>query len=191
MARSRRTTLLACLIAVIWLVAMVAAFWWFEARYLRPFSDRMTLFDGTELRLPAELAGPGEIRLVHFRDPTCPCNVGNQQHLAELMERYTARGVTFHVVQKPGRDERLPDTLNALQPITGLTGSDNLPASPAVAIWNRRGELAYFGPYSSGFTCTSGNSFIEPVLDALLDGRKVVANNNLASGCFCDWAKLH
>lgn len=190
MARSRRTTLLACLVTVTWLVAMVVAFWWFEARYLRPFSDRTALFTGSELRLPATLAGPGEIRLVHFWDPACPCNVGNQQHLSELTERYSSRGVSFHVVQKAGTDGQLPASLSALQPLDGLTGSDNLPASPAVAIWDQRGELAYFGPYSSGFTCTSGNSFIEPALDALLDGRKVVANNNLASGCFCDWIKL-
>ncbi|WP_420492667.1 DUF6436 domain-containing protein [Phytopseudomonas flavescens] len=169
---------------------MVLAFWWFEARYLRPFSDRTTLFDGTELHLPAGLAGPGRIRLVHFQDPACPCNVGNQQHLAELTARYSIRGVSFYVVHKPGMEGAQADATSGLQPLIGLEGSDKLPASPAVAIWDQRGELAYFGPYSSGFTCTSGNSFIEPVLDALLDGRRVVANNNLASGCFCDWAKL-
>ncbi|MBV7563253.1 DUF6436 domain-containing protein [Pseudomonas sp. sia0905] len=188
MARSRRTTLLACLIAAPWLVAMLAAFWWFEARYLRPFDERTALFSGSELRLPEELAGPGQIRLVHFWDPACPCNVGNQQHLGELQERYRERGVQFYAVQKPGSQGQLPQALRALQPMDGLRGSQRLPASPAVAIWDQRGELAYFGPYSSGFNCTSGNSFIEPLLDALLEGRKVLADNNLASGCFCDWA---
>ncbi|SHL37312.1 DUF6436 domain-containing protein [Phytopseudomonas punonensis] len=189
MARSSRTILLACLIALLWIVAMIAAFWWFEARYLRPFDDRTTLFSGSELRLPAELAGPGEIRLVHFWDPACPCNVGNQQHLGELLTRYAERGVQFYSVQKPGSVGKLPQALSALQPLAGLDGSENLPASPAVAIWDKHGELAYFGAYSSGFTCTSGNSFVEPLLDALLDGRKVRADNNLANGCFCDWAK--
>lgn len=189
MARTRRTTLLACLVASTWLAAMVAAFWWFEARYLRPFDDRTELFSGNELRLPEELAGPGDIRVVHFWDPACPCNVGNQQHLGELLARYAGHGVQFYSVQKPGSDGHLPDALSALQPLAALAGSEHLPASPAVAIWDRHGELAYFGPYSSGFNCTSGNSFIEPVLDALLDRRKVLADNNLASGCFCDWVK--
>jgi hypothetical protein len=187
MARSRRTTLLAWLIAAAWLAALAAAFWWFEARYLRAFDERATLFHGAELRLPASLAGAGDIRVVHFWDPACPCNVGNQQHLADLMAHYAARGVSFHVVRTPGSDAALPGPLNGLHPLAGVVGSDQLPASPAVAIWDRRGELAYFGPYSSGFTCKADNSFIEPILDALLDGRVVVASNNLASGCFCAW----
>jgi len=189
MPRSRRTTALACLVAALWLIAMLVAFWWFEARYLRAFDERTALFSGNHLRLPDELAGPGNIRLVHFWDPACPCNVGNQQHLGELLERYSERGVQFYSVQKAGSDGQLPQALRALEPLTGLTGSERLPASPAVAIWDQRGRLAYFGPYSSGFNCTSGNSFVEPVLDALLDGRKVLADNNLASGCFCDWVK--
>lgn len=188
MARSRPTTLLACLIAVLGLAAMIAAFCWFEARYLRPFDERTELFSGHQLQLPAQLAGPGAIRLVHFWDPACPCNVGNQQHLGELLERYSERGVQFYSVRKPGSQGQLPQALRALQPIDGLTGSQQLPASPAVAIWDQHGELAYFGPYSSGLTCTAGNSLVEPLLDALLDGRKVLADNNLASGCFCDWS---
>ncbi|MDS8608945.1 hypothetical protein RLJ38_02860, partial [Streptococcus pneumoniae] len=40
----------------------------FQARYLRPFDNQATLFDGSQLQLPAELAGPGPIRVVHFWD---------------------------------------------------------------------------------------------------------------------------
>lgn len=188
MAHSRRNPPLACLVAVLGLIAMLAAFWWFQAHYLRAFDERIELFSGHQLQLPAQLAGPGAIRLVHFWDPACPCNVGNQQHLGELLERYSGRGVQFYSVRKPGSQGQLPQALRALQPIDGLTGSQQLPASPAVAIWDQHGELAYFGPYSSGVTCTSGNSFVEPLLDALLEGRKVLADNNLASGCFCDWS---
>ncbi|MCA4075014.1 thiol-disulfide isomerase, partial [Pseudomonas kurunegalensis] len=43
-----------------------AAIFWqayttFQARYLRPFDNQTTLFDGSQLQLPAELAGPGQI----------------------------------------------------------------------------------------------------------------------------------
>ena len=82
---SRRRIIIASLLALLWLAAMLAAFWWFQARYIRPFDERTELFIGSQLRLPAELAGPGAIRLVHFWDPACPCNVGNQQHLGELV----------------------------------------------------------------------------------------------------------
>lgn len=183
----QRKTLLAGVLAMLWLGAMLAAYWWFQARYIRPFEARTELFDGTRLRLPAELAGPGPIRVVHFWDPGCPCNVGNQQHLGELVQAYAPRGVQFYAVQKAGSQGHLPANLQALQPLAGVAGSEGLPASPAVAIWDREGRLAYFGPYSEGALCTSSNSFIEPILEALAAGRPVRAQSNLAVGCFCDW----
>ena len=103
--------LIAALIALLWGAAMLAAFWWFEARYLRTFDERAAVFSGAELQLPAALSGPGEIRLVHFWDPACPCNVGNQQHLAELIAHYAPQGVQFHVVRKPGSQGRQVQTL--------------------------------------------------------------------------------
>lgn len=187
MARPNRKTLLASLIALIWIAVMLAAFWWFEARYVRTFDQQTALFAGAELRLPAELAGPGQIRLVHFWDPACPCNIGNQQHLAELIEHFGPLGVSFHAVQKPGSQGQLPATLSAMQALAPLPGSAGIPASPAVAIWDQQGQLAYFGPYSEGLTCNSSNSFIEPILEALSAGRPVNASNTMAVGCFCQW----
>ena len=184
---SRRRIFIASLLALLWLAAMLAAFWWFQARYIRPFDERTELFIGSQLRLPEELAGPGAIRLVHFWDPACPCNVGNQQHLGELVEQFAPRGVQFYAVQKAGSEGRLPDNLQQLQPLPALPGSESLAASPAVAIWDQPGQLAYFGPDSEGALCTSSNSFIEPILEALVAGRPVRADSNLAVGCFCDW----
>ncbi|MBU1330167.1 MAG: thiol-disulfide isomerase [Gammaproteobacteria bacterium] len=187
MPKPRRKTLLISLTALLWLAAMIAAYFWFEARYIRTFSDQTALFSGSELRLPEHLAGPGPIRLVHFWDPGCPCNVGNQQHLGELIERFAPQGVAFYTVQKAGSKGRLPANLDALQALATLPGSEQLPASPAVAIWDQQGQLAYFGPYSEGLTCSSSNSFIEPILEALAAGRHVDASNTLAVGCFCAW----
>lgn len=189
MPASRLKVLFASLLAIVWLGAMLAAFWWFEARYIRPFDERTELFSGTALRLPDELAGAGAIRVVHFWDPACPCNVGNQQHLAELLQTYVPRGVQFYVLQKAGSQGQLPENLRALQSLAALAGSEQLPASPAVAIWDQQGQLAYFGPYSEGAQCTSSNSFIEPILEALSAGRPVRADSNLAVGCFCDWSE--
>lgn len=184
---SRRRIIIASLLALLWLAAMLAAFWWFQARYIRPFDERTELFIGSQLRLPEELAGPGAIRLVHFWDPACPCNVGNQQHLAELLDHFAGQGVDFYVWQKPGSRGRLPDSLGALRPLAELPGAERLPASPAVAIWDRDGNLAYVGPYSEGAVCTSANSFIEPVIEALLAGRPLQSTGTLAVGCYCPW----
>lgn len=182
MPSPKRKPLLAVLFGFLCLAALAAAYNWYLSRY-----QRTVLFDAANLRLPPELEGPGPIRLVHFHDPACPCNVGNQQHLAELVERYAPQGVVFHALQKPGSLGRLPRNLAALQPLAALPGSERLPASPALAIWDRQGRLAYFGPYSEGATCTSANSFVEPVLDALRKSRPVRAGGTLAEGCFCDW----
>lgn len=180
--------LIAALIALLWGGAMLTAFWWFEARYLRPFeSERAELFSGESLALPEALEGAGPIRLVHFWDPACPCNAGNQQHLAELIQRFGARGVSFYALQKPGSHGQLPEQLTGLQTLTALPGAQDLPASPAVGIWDASGRLVYIGPYSEGAVCNSGNSFIEPILEAVLDGRQVNATHSLAVGCFCDW----
>ena len=72
MTRPTRKTLFASLLILLWAAAMLAAYWWYEARYLRSFSEQTALFYGEQLRLPDELAWPGPIRLVHdlgFRPP--------------------------------------------------------------------------------------------------------------------------
>lgn len=170
----------------LWLGAMLTGLWWYKTRFIRPFSETTAVFSGQQLRLPNSIAGSGAIRFVHFWDPACPCNVGNQQHLAEMLERY-ADEVEFYHLQKPGSSGQLPKVLSSMHHLSGLPGAEQLPASPAVAIWDRAGQLAYFGPYSEGAVCNSSNSFIEPVLDALINNRPVNAANTLAVGCFCDW----
>ncbi|MFJ2488945.1 DUF6436 domain-containing protein [Pseudomonas sp. NPDC087639] len=182
-----RTALFASLLALVCAGVLWAAYDWFQGRYLRAFSEHTAVFSGDPLRLPDDLAGPGNIRLVHFWDPACPCNVGNQQHLTEMVEQFSAKGVEFFAVQKIGSHGQLPTTLSALKTITVLPGSEQIPASPAVAIWDRNGKLAYFGPYSEGLTCNSSNSFIEPILNALTDDRPVNATHTLAVGCYCPW----
>lgn len=63
-----RTTLLASLLALVCAGALWAAYDWFQGRYLRAFSSHTALFSGDPLSLPANLAGPGAIRVVHFWD---------------------------------------------------------------------------------------------------------------------------
>ncbi|MEB0151115.1 DUF6436 domain-containing protein, partial [Pseudomonas sp. CCC2.2] len=81
----------------------------------------------------------------------------------------------FYSVQKPGTHGQLAATLGAINPLASLPGAEHLSVSPAVAIWDHSGQLAYFGPYSEGATCNANNSFIEPILQALSQGRSVKA----------------
>jgi len=187
MRQPYRSALFASLLLILCVGVLWAAYDWFQGRYLRAFSEHTAVFSGDALRLPADLAGPGNILLVHFWDPACPCNVGNQQHLAELIEHYAPQGVEFYALQKTGSHGQLPDNLRQMKILTALPGADQIPAVPAVGIWDRTGKLAYFGPYSEGLTCNSSNSFIEPILKALEDGRAVNATHTLAVGCYCSW----
>ena len=173
--------ILIAVVLILWVAVLFSVLWWYNNKYMRT-----EFFAGQELQLPAGIAGPGPIRLVHFWEPGCPCNLGNQQHLGELVSHY-ADSIDFYHVQMPGSKGHLPKTLTDLQPIDIKLNTDILPASPAVAIWDEFGRLAYFGPYSEGAICNSSNSFVEPILDALNQGRSVLAGSNLASGCFCNW----
>ncbi|WP_338483655.1 DUF6436 domain-containing protein [Pseudomonas trivialis] len=188
MRQPYRSALFAGLLLVLCTGVLWAAYAWFQGRYLRAFSAHTAVFSGDALRLPAELAGPGPIRLVHFWDPACPCTVGNQQHLGDLIDHYAPKGVEFYAVQKPGSHGQLPANLLALKALDALPGAEQIPASPAVGIWDHSGKLAYFGPYSEGLTCNAGNSFIEPILQALEGGREVNATHTLAVGCYCSWS---
>lgn len=188
MRHSTRTALFASLLVIFCAGVLWTAYDWFQGRYLRTFSEHTAFFSGDSLQLPADMAGPGPIRLVHFWDPACPCNVGNQQHLSELVEQYGPQGVVFYSLQKKGSHGQLPTTLGTLMPLESLPGAEHLPASPAVAIWDRNGKLAYFGPYSEGLTCNASNSFIEPILQALSHNRPVDATHTLAVGCYCPWS---
>ncbi|AOE82811.1 DUF6436 domain-containing protein [Pseudomonas sp. TCU-HL1] len=187
MRAPRPNTFITGLVLLACASAILLALRWYESRYIRPFNAQATVFSGEQLRLPDNLAGAGPIRLVHFWDPACPCNAGNQQHLAELIQRFAAQGVAFYALQKAGSKGQLPPGLEALQPLSEVPGAEQLPAVPAVGIWDRDGRLAYFGPYSEGAVCNSANSFIEPILEALIGNRTVSAGSTLAAGCFCAW----
>ena len=54
-----RTALFASLLALICAGVLWAAYDWFQGRYLRAFSEHTAVFSGDPLRLPDNLAGPG------------------------------------------------------------------------------------------------------------------------------------
>ena len=60
-----RKTLLLSLLALAAGVALWSLNQWYQDRYIRPFSETTVLFDAGTLRLPAELAGAGTVRVVH------------------------------------------------------------------------------------------------------------------------------
>lgn len=170
-------------------LGLVVLIWWLSgAAYLRPYAEQTVIFGQNELQLPAELAGPGPIRVVHFWDPQCPCNKETDAHLRYLIGLYGKTGVEFYSVQRPGSEGEMTPFLRGLMtPLPGIEGMQSLPASPSLAIWDTDGQLAYAGPYSEGLVCNSSNSFVEPVLAALSQGRHFSLASGLAVGCYCAW----
>ena len=195
-------------LVVIWLAGMVYAFWWFALRDLRPFyqqQEQYALFESKALaeHLTDVLRKQGKIdiaendlTLVHFWDPECLCSRFNTQHVQSLMEEFGDRGVKFLIVLNSASANQKETWQKGREYFPGatvissssLSMSSLIPASPATAVLDQSGQLAYFGPYSLGGLClSSDDGLVETVLSDLLAGRPLQFNTISGSGCFCAW----
>lgn len=188
---STRRLLLAIALVGLWGISTVAAFWWFEFRNLQAFQpEQAVLFDSGSLQDSlaqqfGEAAGPVAL---HFWDPDCPCTRFNTPHVRDLMAAYAEKGMRFVVLtptaalQTRAREEFGPQVeIRVAGPLDPLS-------SPAAVLLDGQGQLAYFGPYSTGANCTTGNGdYVELVLNELDAGNNPRQINTLAVGCFCRW----
>lgn len=182
----KTATLLSTAVAVAWIVAVIGAFWFLDLRYWRPFlPEELAVFNGEAIRQLPPALGAGPV-VIHFHDAHCPCSSFTRSHLDDL-QASLAPTRQFQL-SKGDRTATLPfpDLATAL-PAYADTLQRLVPASPAVGIWDARGELAYFGPYSGGATCGSGKSFVDITLNALSRGENPRFINTDATGCFCAW----
>jgi len=163
--------------------------WNTGAIYIRDYSDKTVLFDAQSIQIPDEIKDFKAIRVVHFWDPKCRrCNEEPESHLSYLISLHKSSNMKFYSVQKPNsKGEINPHLQDSLKPINKVKGMELLPASPSLAVWDEDGDLVYAGPYSEGITCNSSNSFVEPILEALVAGRKINVPGTIAVGCYCDW----
>jgi hypothetical protein len=204
----KQRIVVASLVLVLWLGAAAGSFWWFTMKDLRPFAGEVKLgaqsFDGQsatrslEALLAAHTAatdgGPApRATILHFWDPGCACSRFNESHVQQLIADYRAAGVQLLVLDKQDLQAGTVRQAfgSAAMPYRGadLGAVDlEIPASPAAAVFDRDGRLAYFGPYSEGAACLAGNGdFVEQVLDKLLAGEAPSQINISAFGCFCNW----
>jgi hypothetical protein len=154
----------------VWLIACASGFWWFEYQYWGAYDKQLIQFESQPIRNLYPIlkkVAPNKPFIVHFKDDECPCERYRKVHIATI---------------KPMLEKAQQVTLNRNDSV--LLGV-MIPAFPAVAIWNQQGELAYFGPYSSGMTCGEGFDFIKMVLDKLAKNDNPQWVNNQGFGCFC------
>lgn len=162
------------LVCLVWFATVCAGFWWFEYRHWQAFNPTGVTFEGRHLsvlyqHLQPHKDGPNSITVVHFADQNCACNRYSEQH------RQSLQPVLLHSKQ------------HLVTPSMATQLGVFVPASPAVAIWDERGELAYFGPYSSGLICGQGSDFVSRVIQQLTQKQNPEWINMLGLGCFCPW----
>lgn len=177
----------------LWALAMVGAFWHFFHRDLGQFGSRdLSFFDGEQVSqsLSEQFQFSGSVgRVVHFWDRDCRCSRFNRQHAREVMQEFGEQGISF-VVAVPSAaaqaDARrlFPEASEVIVVAETATIS-----SPAAAAFDASGDLLYYGPYSDGVLCSSGDaSPVEQVLTDLLAARQPRQWLNLSAvGCYCQW----
>lgn len=110
--------------------------------------------------------------MVHFVDNNCPCTKFSLPLIQDLESRWRQKNVSFRALH-PGSIDQLSVDLQG-----------TIPASPAVALWDSKGKLTYFGPYSSGAICGEGEDLLGKVLAQKGEGQWT---SQEAVGCFCPW----
>ena len=198
-------------LVLVWLVGTMIGFWWFQFKDLQQFdsranSSRTIFFDGEALVQQLQKVAnekhsmqSDETMVLHFWDPDCPCSRFNQVHVRELVKQYAAQGIRFMVVAHSSSQHSRTQLEHQARAVFGdvslildseLTLGDAVPSTPAAMVVDANRQLAYFGPYSNGAVCLSGNGkFVENILDDLLVGKNSQQINTLAYGCFCNWQK--
>lgn len=150
--------------------------WWFQFRHIGSFDEYWASFNGQALSELPFKPDQGDALVMHFVDPSCPCSRFTASHI-ESLEADLDADIEF-VYISPDTSEA--SVLEQLQQI-------GLPAGPAVAIWDKSGALAYFGPYSSGAFCGEGTDFVRTTLSSLEQQHNPQWINQEAVGCFCRW----
>lgn len=176
MSNQPKSNVIPILMMCVWLLVMVFSFWWFEYRYWQLFADAKVTFDGqvlTELidEVRPDYAVGQQVTVMHFTDEECPCSAYSRSHIQNL-QTVLAKSHQITVTPKDAAVAKL-----------------NIPATPSVAVWDKGGNLAYFGPYSSGALCGQGDDFVTRVMKELKQDKNPEWINMLGVGCYCPWQK--
>jgi len=181
---SRRAAVWAGSVFVVWVVLLGSAFWYFVLQPRQWFDPQMVqppalATPATQAELWAALQDllppqePNRPLLLRMRQQSCRCERFVEPYHQQLAERLQ------HQMQV------ITLELDELSPARRTQIARWIPATPSVLVFNNRREATYFGPYHQDGICSADNSFLEPVLDALLNGEELVVFNTLVFGCFC------
>lgn len=166
------------------LLLVVGGMYWFRFVWLSDHSVKAYIATAASFSASQHLgelnfnARRDKILVVHFIDEGCPCS----RYSLPYIERLQAE---FHDASHHVRVEAAAPASRLAQEIKNLVAI--LPASPATAIWDRHGQLVYFGPYSTGAYCGDGEDLVRYILNQLRRGNAVQWIDQEAQGCMCAW----
>ncbi len=170
-SRRRQRHWLIVTIALLWLSAVSYGFWHYDWQWQSRFEDSHASFGLSTQLPPPNSFSPGEPLVVHFVDSQCPCTRFATPHIEALDARFDPSVRTMRIYATDSQAKNFAW----------------LPASPAVAIWDGQGKLAYLGPHSDGAFCGQGDDLVARVMQQLSAGNNPQWLNREAIGCFCPW----
>ncbi len=155
--------------------------WWVEYSWIGSFEEHAVSFRGTDSApdIRSILNSENKPVMVHFVDPGCECNRFSKEHIDHLT---IILGNNVQTLTVRTDKQAIPPQINP-QLLEQL--ADWPPATPATAIWDAKGNLAYFGPYSTGAICGRGKDMVLYTLKELVKGNNPLWLNQEAVGCYC------
>lgn len=172
-----RTNALLFVVIPVWLIAIIWGLFFASKSIETPFD-----FSGALYRASAQPLFDNEFSSLIFNaldkelsnavihivsEDDCLCQLVASRHIQEVKEKAAGLGKTNITVN--------------IKDILGLNAI--LSSTPAIAIFDDKGNLAYLGPYSTGIGCVSGNGTVEPYLDSKATLGAIMPLE--ATGCYC------
>lgn len=204
---SHKVTLITSIV-IIWLAASMFGLWWFQQQNVRPFvqpSDNPAArnlnqvtedFTAFYQSLPQSNVqiNRNAVTLIHLWNPECLCNNVSARHISAILDAFTPEQLNFVMLTPTSISTTDFDEVKRLNPRAIVIRQPNdstipLTASPALAVFNPSGNMAYFGAYGFGALCSlSDDSLFTNMITSLLNGETYGPFLNIAgSGCFCAW----
>jgi hypothetical protein len=107
-------------------------------------------------------ADVGEEKILYFLDRGCSCNARALAEIARLGQAGVLPRAQF-AIDAAGAAS-VGSAVQALSTVERAAWQGRVPAAPAVALWNARGNLVYFGPINVNAGCGDGVSYLQNAL---------------------------
>jgi len=152
---------LAAVLVAIWLVASAQLLWHFEKQRLAQF-QQLVHFGADDLPPPPLAVSAGEAKVLYFLDRRCPCNAAAVAEIARLQRAALLPAAQFAADAATALDAG--GGVQVLSAVERAAWLGRVPTAPAVALWNARGNLIYFGPVNVNAGCGDGVSYLHNAL---------------------------